>query len=165
TKTGAFSMKGDDLKVFRYIPAIDAAYRLDRFDTFMGQNIGSLVDADGRVRCSILPLAQRTGRNSTIKPNLMGIPAELWPLFLPDDGCQFVHFDFTQQEPGIAAFLSSDEALLRDFSSKDVYRGLGSRMGLLTPDMSEERIRTIRNSILKALMLSIIYGKSAHGIA
>src|SRR5262249_23248795 len=75
-ETGGFSIKGDDLKAFRYVPAIDAVYKLDKFDTFMAQDIGSLVDADGRVRCSILPLAQRTGRNSTIKPNLMGIPAE-----------------------------------------------------------------------------------------
>jgi hypothetical protein len=72
---------------------------------------------------------------------------------------------FSQQEPGIAGYLSNYEALVKDFAGKDVYRGLGFRMGLLTADMSEERIRSIRTSILKALMLSIIYGKSAHGIA
>lgn len=165
TKTGAFSTKGDDLKAFRYIPAIDAAYKLEKFDTFMAQDIGSLVDADGRVRCNILPLAQRSGRNSTVKPNMMGIPAELRPLFLPDEGCKFLHFDFSQQEPGIAGYLSGDAALTNDFAGKDVYRGLGFRMGLLTADMSEAKVRSIRNSILKALMLSIIYGKSAHGIA
>jgi DNA polymerase I-like protein with 3'-5' exonuclease and polymerase domains len=165
TPTGMFSTKGDDLKAFRRVPAIDAAYKLEKFDTFMGQDIGRLVDADGRLRCSILPLAQRTGRNSTVKPNLMGIPAELRPLLLPDEGCKFVHFDFSQQEPGIAAYLSGDEGLLNDFAGQDVYRNLGLRMGLLTSDMPEMTIRRIRNSILKALMLSIIYGKSARGIA
>jgi DNA polymerase I-like protein with 3'-5' exonuclease and polymerase domains len=165
TRTGMFSTKGDDLKTFRHIPAIDATYKLDKFDDFMGQDIGSLVDSDGKLRCSILPLAQRTSRNSTVNPNLMGIPSELRPLFLPDEGCKFTYFDFSQQEVGVAAFLTRDEVLLMDFATTDVYRSLGSRMGLLTPDMSEEMIRKIRNSILKALGLSLVYGKPAYGLA
>src|SRR5262249_535475 len=104
-------------------------------------------------------------RNSTVSPNLMGVPAELRPLFLPDQNCKFVYFDFSQQEVGVAAFLTGDEALLKDFSTADVYRSLGSRMGLLTRDMSEETIRKVPNSLLKALGLSLVYGKSAYGLA
>jgi DNA polymerase I-like protein with 3'-5' exonuclease and polymerase domains len=165
TPTGMLSTRQDDLKPFRDIPAVNAAYDLAKFDTFMGQDIGSRVDADGRLRCSVLPLAQRTGRNSTVTPNLMGIPAELRPLLLPDVGCKLIHFDFAQQEPGIAGHLSGDEALLRDFAGGDVYRSLGLRMGLLSDDMSQEEVRNLRNRVLKQLMLSIIYGKGATGIA
>jgi DNA polymerase I-like protein with 3'-5' exonuclease and polymerase domains len=61
--------------------------------------------------------------------------------------------------------LSGDKALSQDFAGGDVYTGCGRRMGVLTPDMSADRVRGIRNRLLKALMLSIIYGKGAAGIA
>src|SRR5262249_14654616 len=94
TPTGMLSTSEDDLKPYCHVPAIAAAYRLIKFDKFLGQDIASRVDGDGRLRCSILPLAQRTSRTSTVKPNLMGIPAQMRPLFLPDVGCKFIHFDF-----------------------------------------------------------------------
>jgi DNA polymerase-1 len=95
----------------------------------------------------------------------MGVPAELRPLLLPDEGCRFVHFDYSQQEPGVAGYLSNDQALLHDFSTGDIYTNLGLRMGLITRGMPSSRVRSVRNTILKALMLSILYGKSAAGIA
>jgi DNA polymerase-1 len=166
TPTGQFSTREDDLKSFRHQhPAIDATHRLVKFDAFMNQDVGSRVDRDGRLRCSILPLAQRSGRNSTVGPNLMGIPGELRPLLLPDEGCRWLHFDYSQQEPGVAGFISNDRNLLHDFTTGDVYKNLGLRMGLIRSDMPPDVIRSIRNKVLKALMLSILYGKSAAGIA
>jgi DNA polymerase-1 len=95
----------------------------------------------------------------------MGIPGELRPLLLPDENCLFLHFDYSQQEPGVAGHLSNDRALLDDYTHGDVYTNLGRRMGLIKSEMPPGEVRTIRNSILKSLMLSIIYGKSAMGIA
>jgi DNA polymerase I-like protein with 3'-5' exonuclease and polymerase domains len=165
TPTGMLRTRENDLEAFGRFPAIKAAYKLGKFDGFMGQHLGDLVDDDGRLRCGILPLAQRTSRNSTVKPNLTGVPAELRPLLLPDVGCKFVHFDFAQQEPGIAGHLSGDEGLLSDFADGDVYINLGRRMGLLTLGMDAKTVREIRKTLLKSLMLSIIYGKSAVGVA
>src|SRR5262249_25414212 len=142
TPTGQFSTKEDDLKAARHQhPAIDAAYQLVRFDTFMQQDMGSRVDRDGRLRCSILTLAQRTGRNSTVRPNLGGIPGELRPLLLPDEGCHWLYFDYSQQEPGVAAYISNDPNLLHDFATGDVYKNLGLRMGLITPEMAPDTVR------------------------
>lgn len=166
TPGGLLSTKSDDLKALRHQHvAIDAVHRLTKFDNFMAQDLGGRVDRDGRLRCRILPLAQHTGRNSTSSPNLMGIPGEMRPLILPDEGCKFVHFDFSQHEPGVAAFLSDDQALLQDFANGDVYANLGLRMGLIRPEMSESERRSIRNGLLKPLMLAIIYCKSAASIA
>jgi DNA polymerase-1 len=165
TRTGTLSTWDDDLKSFRSVPAIDAAYQLVKFDRFMSQDVGGLVHADGRLRCSILPLAQRTGRNSTVGPNLMGIPAELRPLLLPDEGCVFVYFDYSQQEPGVAGYLSGDRALLNDFATDDIYVACGRRMGLLAHDTPPEEVRRLRSRLLKALVLSLIYGKEAAGLA
>jgi DNA polymerase I-like protein with 3'-5' exonuclease and polymerase domains len=164
TPTGKLSTKEDDIKLavaYHPHPALRALKELVGFDKFMGQDIGGMVDADGRIRCSILPLAQRTGRNSTVSPNLMGMPGKLRPLLLPDEGCCFLHFDFSQQEPGIAGYLSRDAGLLSDFSDGDVYLNLGSRLALINNAMPEPERRRIRSTILKALMLAILYGKGA----
>lgn len=155
-----------DLKDRKHLhPAIAAVYRLVQFDDLMDQRLGERVDRDGRLRCGILPFAQRSSRNSTVRPNLMGIPGEVRPLLLPDEGCKFVHFDFSQQEPGVAAFLSGDADLMNDFAAGDVYTNTGRRMGLVTPGMTEDEVKAIRSGLLKSLMLSIIYGKGAAGIA
>ncbi|GMV82499.1 MAG: hypothetical protein AMXMBFR7_36830 [Planctomycetota bacterium] len=166
TPTRKLSAKEEHLKEFRGLhPAINAAYELRRFDSFMGQDIGSRVDLDGRLRCGILPLAQHTGRNSTVSPNLMGMPGELRPLLLPDEGCVFLHFDFSQQEPGIAGWISGCVALLQDFANGDVYLNLGRRLGLIRDDMTPEEQRRVRKTLLKALMLAILYGKGIRSIA
>jgi DNA polymerase I-like protein with 3'-5' exonuclease and polymerase domains len=168
TPKGRLSTTEDDIKfaAARHShPALIALHKLVNFDAFMGQDVGGLVDADGRIRCSILPLAQRTGRNSTVSPNLMGIPGELRPLLLPDEGCRFVHFDYSQQELGVAGYVSGDSGLLDDFARGDVYINLGMRVGLLTPTMPAEERKRIRNSLLKALVLAVLFGKQARSIA
>ena len=166
TATGQLSTKEDHLKAFRHQHgAILAVHKLTKFDAFMTQDYGARVDSDGKLRCGILPLAQRSSRNSTTSPNLKGIPGELRPLLLPDKGCAFVHFDFSQQEPGVAGFLSGDRALMDDFANGDVYINLGKRMGLILPDMTAAEIKAIRKKVLKSLMLAILYGKSARSIA
>jgi DNA polymerase I len=86
-------------------------------------------------------------------------------LLLADEGCKLVIFDLAQQEPAIAAFLSGDSRLLHDYLSGDVYTLAGRRMGLIRPGMTAAEVRTVRNGLLKALMLSVIYGKSTGGIA
>ena len=168
TPTGRLSAKEDDIKIAanrHEHPALVALHRRAAFDGFMGQNFGGLVDLDGKIRCGILPLAQRSGRNSTVAPNLAGMPGELRPLLLPDEGCRFQHFDFSQQEPGIAGYLSGDQGLISDFANGDVYINLGSRLRLITEQMPEADRRQVRSGILKALMLSILYGKSARSIS
>jgi DNA polymerase-1 len=166
TLTGAFRAATGELKARRDLaPAIKAAYDLIRFDDLLGQRLGDRIDRDGRIRCGILPLAQRSSRTSTVRPNLMGIPSELRPLPVPDGGCVFIHFDFCQQEAGVATFLSRDLGLLHDFGEGDVYVNAGRRLGLVRAGMTDQEIRSVRNSLLKMLWLSIIYGKSAFGLA
>jgi DNA polymerase family A len=164
--TGSLSGSEDDLKSLRHHHVgLEAVYKLLRFDRFMLHDIGDYVDNDGRLRCRILPLAQRTSRNSTTSPNLGGIPGDLRPLLLPDPGCAFVHFDFSQQEVGVAAFLSDDRVLLEDFGTGDVYERLGRRIGQISPNMSAAEVKSIRQKLLKPLLLAIMYGRGVAGIA
>ena len=62
-RTATRQLKTDEavLKDRRHLhPAIGAAYKLVQFDALMGQRLGERVDRDGRLRCGILPFAQRT---------------------------------------------------------------------------------------------------------
>ncbi len=166
TPGGAFRTQASDVKDRRHLhPAVGAMHHLAQLDRVMGQQLGERVDADGRIRCGILPLAQHTSRNSTTRPNLMGIPGVLRPLLLPDEGCVFVHFDFSQQELGVAGFLAKDAGLLADFANGDVYENCGRRLGLIRDGMTTAEVKAIRNGVLKTLLLSILYGKSVEGIA
>jgi len=166
TPCGALRTQASDLKDRRHLhPAVEAAHRLAQLDRVLGQRLGDRIDADGRIRCGILPLAQRSSRNSTTRPNLMGIPGVLRPLLLPDEGCVFVHFDFSQQELGVAGYLSQDPALIADFVNGDVYENCGRRMGLIRDGMTPVDVKSIRNGLLKTLLLSILYGKGVAGVA
>ena len=168
TPTGKLSTKEDEMKIAatrHSHPALEALRKQVAFDGFMGQDIGRLVDLDGRVRCGILPLAQRTGRTSTVAPNLMGVPGELRPLLLPDESCCFLHFDYSQQEPGVAGYVSGDDTLMSDFATGDVYVNLGLRLGLINNSMPESEKRRIRNGVLKSLMLAILYGMGVQSIS
>ena len=164
TEKGHFSTQDIELESFRDHPAINAALEMKRFDSFMNQDLGLLMDRDGQVRCNIQVLKQHTTRNSTSGPNLMGLPGEMRPLFLPDDGCVFVHFDFSQQEPGIAGWISQDQALSADFRHGDVYINLGRRLGLIKVHSSEREIKAARK-LMKVLMLAILYGKFIRSVA
>jgi len=164
TPGGQFSKREEDLERYRAHPAIGALLELKRFDAFMNQDLGSLMDRDGRVRCSIQVLKQHTSRNSTVAPNLMGMPGQLRPLLLPDEGHRFVHFDFCQQEPGIAGALSGDGALVADFLDGDVYINLARRLGLIGASSATAAIKAARKQ-MKVLLLALFYGMSAGGVA
>jgi DNA polymerase-1 len=94
----------------------------------------------------------------------MGLPGEMRPLFLPDEGCVFLHFDFSQQEPGIAGWVSGDPALSDDFRMGDVYINLGRRLGLIGAGSASPEVKRVRK-LMKVLMLAILYGKFIRSVA
>ena len=68
-------------------------------------------------------------------------------------------FDWKAQELGVAAVLSGDEALWEAAVSDDPYVAFGLQIG-----QSEEEAKTNR-TLLKATVLGVQYGMTAHGIA
>jgi DNA polymerase I-like protein with 3'-5' exonuclease and polymerase domains len=61
--------------------------------------------------------------------------------------------------------LSGDLALIEDFARGDVYINLGERMGLVRPGMSPAEVKAVRQAVLKALLLAILFEKTARSIA
>lgn len=163
---GMPSLADDVLKAQRHLhPVIDLIYRLVRLDRNLGLRLGERVDGDGRIRCEIRPLAQRSSRTTTARPNLPGLPGSLRPLLLPDPGCVWLLADFVQFEPGVAAALSRDPHLLADFRAGDVYEQFGRRTGLITSGMSPAAVKDVRDRRVKGLFLAVLYGQSDVGLA
>ncbi len=156
----------DVLKARRHLhPVVALAYRLLRLDRSLGLRLGERADRDGRIRCAVQPLAQRSSRTTTARPNLPGLPGSLRPLLLPGTGRVWLLADFVQFEPGVAAALSRDPNLLADFRAGDVYEQFGRQTGLITRGMSPAEAKVIRDRRLKQLFLAVLYGQSDVGLA
>lgn len=56
------------------------------------------LSVNGRLHCIFDPIGARSGRFSCKEPNLQNIPQSLRSVFLPDEGCQWYSFDYSQIE-------------------------------------------------------------------
>ena len=88
----------------------------------------SIVDQDGRVRCSINPAGTRFSRISTSKTifgtgmNLQNWPHKLLEMLVADDGYIIIACDLNQAENRIAGYVANCEPMMKAFeSSADVH--------------------------------------------
>lgn len=106
-----------------------------------------------------------TGRMSCDSPNLQNVPVRetkaYRECFIPRPGHVLIDADYSQQEVGIAAYLSQDKLMIDMFNSgQDVYIA-GAKI-LFGKDITKDdplRVPT------KALILGLDYGLSKYGLA
>jgi hypothetical protein len=78
------------------------------------------VGPDGRNRASLFPFQAKTGRNQPSTTRyIFGLPAWARGLIRPEPGTALAYIDYSQQEFGIAAALSGDEAMMRAYNEGD----------------------------------------------
>jgi len=101
-----------------------------------------------------------TGRFSYNNPNLQQIPArnkELGPrirsLFIPEDGCQWGCFDYSQQEPRLVTHYASLDGLYGVDEVLDAYNGGEADFHQIVSDMAN-----IPRSQAKTINLGLFYG-------
>lgn len=116
------------------------------------------IAADDRSRCGIRPFAATTGRNQPSRK------AYAWEghreLIAPHEGAALAAIDYSQQEMGIAAYLSGDEAMIADYETGDAFLAFGRRAGPFdASDPAEERRR------IKRGLAAIMYGSGPPRIA
>jgi DNA polymerase I-like protein with 3'-5' exonuclease and polymerase domains len=111
--------------------------KYNRATTYIENSIVGMA-TNGRVHCDFLSVKGEkggtgSGRFSAVQPNLQQVPSrdkELGPLirglFIPDDGCEWVKFDYSQQEPRLTVhyayargFRGSQTAVDKYVSDKD----------------------------------------------
>src|SRR5262249_50317740 len=85
-------------------------------------------------------------------------------LIRPREGQAVAYIDWSQQEFGIAAALSGDEAMREAYMSGDPYLAFGKQAGQIPPDGTKESYETIRD-LYKTCVLGVQYAMGEVSLA
>ena len=123
------------------------------------------VGADGRNRTMLSPFRSKTGRNQPSNNKyIFGSSVWLRSLIKPAEGWGISYIDWSQQEFGIAAALSGDEAMMRAYASGDPYLEFAKLAGAVPPDATKKSHPKER-ALFKATVLAVQYGMGAEALA
>ncbi len=123
---------------------------------------------DGRIHTSFNQVETRTGRISSLEPNLQNIPIrtelgrEMRRFFRAGEGKVLVDADYSQIELRVLADLANDENMINAFNNnEDIHRATASQVFGLPPEMVTPMLR----SRAKAVNFGIVYGIGAFSLA
>ena len=171
-KDGKYSTSKDILDKISFVhPIVDKIleYRtLAKLYTNYAVGLKEEVREDGRIHTIYTQALTRTGRLSSIEPNLQNIPARgeyssiIRRAFIPDDGCVLLGGDYSQVELRIFASLSNTENLINAFKEgKDIHSKTASDIfGVPIEEVTKDMRRTA-----KAVNFGIVYGISSFGLS
>lgn len=171
TKSG-YSTSAEVLEELRDVhPCIDKllSYRtLTKLKSTYCDGLLDKVSADGRVRSTFNQTETRTGRISSLEPNLQNIPVrteegrKLRKFFRANDGCVLCDADYSQIELRVLAHIAEDENMIKAFASgTDIHTATASVAFGLPIDMVTPQLR----SRAKAVNFGIVYGIGAFSLA
>ncbi len=126
------------------------------------------VGADGRIHTTFLQTETRTGRLSSVEPNLQNIPvrtqlgSRLREFFVAKEGFVLVDADYSQIELRVLAHMADDSAMIEAFrSGEDIHTATAAKIHNLPIDMITPEIR--RSA--KAVNFGIVYGIGAYSLS
>ena len=123
------------------------------------------VGNDGRNRCMLSPLSSRTGRNQPSNSKFIFGPSNwLRSLIRPTSGNAIAYVDWSQQEFGIAAAFSGDEAMKDAYRSGDPYLTFAKQAGAV-PDSATKYSHKRERALFKACTLGVQYGMGAESLS
>ena len=82
----------------------------------------------------------------------------------PGPGYAVAYCDYEQQEFGIAAVLSGDEAMIKAYLTGDPYLEFGKLAGDIPPD-GTKKSHGVQRALFKQCVLATQYGQGARGLA
>jgi hypothetical protein len=158
TPTGRLSLDADTFKdLARVFPQLEP---LKELRATLGQTrlVGLTIGDDGRNRCWLNPFGSKTGRNQPSTTKFIFGPAT-WMRYLivAPRGLALAYIDFAQEEFGIAAFLSGDEAMMQAYLSGDPYLLFAKQVGLVPTDGTKHSHR-VQRDLCKTIILAVQYG-------
>src|SRR5262249_43057101 len=123
------------------------------------------VGRDGRNRTMLSAFRSKTGRNQPSNAKFIFGPA-VWlrNLIQPKPGYGVAYVDWSQQEFGIAAALSTDQAMLDAYTSGDPYLAFAKQARAAPEDATKQTHANIREQY-KAAALGTQYGMEAESLA
>ena len=123
---------------------------------------------DGRIHTSFNQVETRTGRISSLEPNLQNIPIrtelgrEMRKFFIAGDGNMLVDADYSQIELRVLADLADDKNMIEAFNNgKDIHTSTAAQVF----NMPEEFVTKQMRSSAKAVNFGIVYGIGAFSLA
>lgn len=123
------------------------------------------VGPDGRARTMLSMFRSKTGRNQPSNSRfIFGMPAWFRNLVKPTKGRALAYVDWSSQEIAIAGALSGDQLLWQAYDSGDPYISFAIQAGL-APEGSTKKSHPEIRQACKAIVLGVLYGMSAEGIA
>lgn len=165
TETGRLALDQDTFRQqARRFPQVSALRELRH--SLSSLNLEKLaVGMDGRNRCLLSPFRSLTGRNQPSNNRFVFGPS-VWlrGLIKPAENRALAYVDWSQQELGIAAALSGDEAMMLAYRSGDPYLEFAKQAGAVPPDATKETHPEERNRF-KICSLGVQYGMQAQGLA
>ena len=171
-KDGKYSTSKDILDKIRFVhPIVDKIleYRtLAKLYTNYAVGLKAEVREDGRIHTIFTQTLTRTGRLSSISPNLQNIPARaeysklIRKAFVPDDNSKLLSSDYSQVELRIFAHMSKAENLIQAFvDGKDIHTKTASDIF----HVPMEKVTKDMRRTAKAVNFGILYGISSFGLS
>lgn len=171
TKTG-YSTNAEVLEDIKYQhPVVEAVLRYRLFSKLKSTYCDGLLKViwqDGRIRSTFNQTETRTGRLSSVEPNLQNIPVrtpegkEFRKFFLAKDGCVLIDADYSQIELRVLANMADDENMIKAFNEDaDFHTATAARVF----NMPENMVTDLMRSRAKAVNFGIAYGIGAFSLA
>ena len=121
----------------------------------------SYILEDGKIHTIYKQAITRTGRLSSVLPNLQNIPIRseegriIRKAFVPEEGCVLLDADYSQIELRLMAHISKDENMINAFNTgEDIHTKVASDVfDVPINEVTKEQRRTA-----KAVIFGIVYG-------
>ena len=171
-KDNKYSTSKDILDKIKFVhPIVDKIleYRtLAKLYTNYAVGLKEEVREDGRIHTIFTQTLTRTGRLSSISPNLQNIPARaeysrlIRKAFIPDLGCKILAGDYSQVELRVFAHMSKATNLINAFiNEEDIHARTAADIFKVSMD---EVTKDMRRTA-KAVNFGILYGISSFGLS
>ncbi len=171
TKTG-YSTNADVLEKLKNVHPIISQileYRkLAKLKSTYVDGLLKVVAEDGRIHTRFNQLETRTGRISSLEPNLQNIPirtelgSRLRAFFRAKSGCTLVDADYSQIELRVLAHIADDKNMIDAFlNDEDIHTNTAAQVFDLPPLY----ITPIMRSRAKAVNFGIVYGIGAYSLS
>ncbi len=127
------------------------------------------IKEDSKLHTIYMQTLTRTGRLSSIEPNLQNIPIRyeegklIRKAFVPEDNCVLISSDYSQIELRIFAHMSNEEKMIEAFNEKNT--DIHTKTAMEIFNVKREDVTKNMRREAKAVNFGILYGISAFGLS
>lgn len=142
--------------------------KLAKLKSTYADGLQNCISEDGRIHTTFNQTEARTGRISSLEPNLQNIPVrteegrKLREFFVAPEGRVLCDADYSQIELRVLAHIANDENMINAFKSgADIHTATASQVFSMPVDM----VTPVMRSRAKAVNFGIVYGIGAFSLS